>query len=208
MSTDQKRFRTPKFRVAFPQLFQAKAFDEKQEPKFSVMMLFDKEAQATPEFKAIVKRVAEIRKEKWGDKPPKNLKMPFKKGEKLQNNETGKYYGGCDEDTVAISAQGKFAPDVLNQKKHLLRAGVAADEAQLYAGCYAIATVTPQIFELPQSKGVTLYLGNVMKLAEGEPLGGKVSADQDFDDIEAIEVDTDVNLDGEDSEVELDDIPL
>ena len=35
---------TPKFRVSFPNVFKAKAIEEGQDPKFSMAMLFDDEA--------------------------------------------------------------------------------------------------------------------------------------------------------------------
>jgi hypothetical protein len=192
-----ERLRTPKVRLAFPVLFTPESRSEGGEPEFSAMLLLDKEAQQSKEFKVLKAKIMEMIKEKWGPKPPKGLHIPFKKGEDLQNNTDGEYYGGCDENTLAINVHSKFAPEVLNQKKHLMRAGVPEEEAQIYAGCYVLASITPKDFVFKNEKGqlmkqgITLYLGNVMKVAEGDPLGGRVSASQDFDDVETVEVDTD-----------------
>ena len=204
------RLRTPKFRLSFPSVFEPRAFKEGQKAKYGFMALFDKEAQKTPQFKAMVEAVRKVVQEEWQGKPPKSLKLPFKKGERLQNDITGEYYGGCDEHTVAISVQSDFAPEILNQKKHLLRKGVADEEAQIYAGCYCIATLSFQAVNMPENRCVTVYLGNLMKVGEGESLGGKVSADKDFADVESIEVDdVDIDLNSEDAEEtsELDDLP-
>ena len=44
---------SPKFRAFYANVWEPRAMQEGKEPFYSVMMVFDKEAQATDEFKAL-----------------------------------------------------------------------------------------------------------------------------------------------------------
>lgn len=208
MSTEQKRFVTPKGRLLFPHLFHPKKPKENSpKEKYMGVLLLDKEAQKDPRFQKLVQGVQAAIKAEWPNKTPIGLKLPFKKGDRLRNKETGEFWPGCDEETIAFNFQSDFAPEVKNQRKDTLVAGEAKDEAQIYGGCYVHISVTPKAINMPENKCVTMYLGNVIKVAEGDPIGsGRVSADKDFEGIEAIEIDVDLNDDG--SDINLDDIQL
>jgi hypothetical protein len=49
----KKALISPKARLSYPQLFRAKPGPDGGEPKFSATLIFDEEAQKTPEFKAL-----------------------------------------------------------------------------------------------------------------------------------------------------------
>ncbi len=53
-----KKIMTPKFRVAFATVWEPRAFDEGQEARYSLMMLFD---ETDPEIKAGVLAMKKIR---------------------------------------------------------------------------------------------------------------------------------------------------
>lgn len=183
---------TPRFRVSYPVVFQPKAMNE-GDAKYSVMMIFDKEAQATKEFAAIKKNVLEELKAKW-PKASKDIMKErylkvFKPAEKCVNSD-GERYEGCEDGFIVLRAQSKFPPEVINQRKETI-----VDENDFYPGCYALAKITPASFDLPTNKGITLYLGNIMKIAEGDRLGGVRSAANDFDGVEAEVEDIAINAD-------------
>lgn len=185
----KEQFRTPKFRVSFPQvLTPGKPMNEGGQEKYSVMMIFDKEAQLTKEFAAIKKSVQEEIKSEWPKATKDMMKerylKVFKPAEKCVRQEDGERYPGCEDGCVVLKAQSNFKPEVIDQKKEAI-----TEENEFYAGCYAIAKVTPKAYDMPTNKGVTLYLGNVMKLAEGERLAGNRSAGSDFEDVEVEELD-------------------
>jgi hypothetical protein len=50
----------------------------------------------------------------------------------------------------------------------------------VYSGCYARVSLRFYAYNSNGSKGVAAGLGNIQKLADGEPLGGKRSAEADF----------------------------
>lgn len=191
MSTKQKAIEakkcmTPEFRVSFPNVFKAKAFED-QEPKFSVVMLFDKKkADLTP----LKKAVAYAAQEKWGaDKAkwPKNLRMPFRDGEEKSDMDG---YAGH----TFVSASSKQAPGVVDQQRNII---TEADQS-FYAGCYARATLIAFAYDKAGNRGVSFSLQNLQKLRDGQPFSGRKKAEDEFDAVEDTDADNAENYgDGE-----------
>ncbi len=188
--------RTPLVRFCFPELFvpkhQSKNPKPDAKPVYSLMMLFTKEAQQTKEYKAIEAAIEETIREKYpvGKPLPKGFKHPIKRGDQLCKTDGTRYKGCEDPDTVVISANSQYAPEVLNRLKQKLTKENGAD--QIYSGCWGYATVQPVLFDVDGNKGAKLWLGNVLKFKDDTNLAGKRSADKEFEDIqidEASEVD-------------------
>jgi len=162
---------TPKFRVSFPQVFEAKSF-QNQPPKFSVQMLFDKKADLSP-----LKKVVQIAiKEKWGDKAPKGITLPFKDG---NDKELDGY-----EDKIVVSAASKYKPQVVDQKREQIEA-----QDEFYAGCFARAAIVAYAWELKEGKavlkrGVSFNLESLQKLSDGEPFVKRADVTEDFDEVD------------------------
>ena len=158
---------TPKFRVSFPNVFKASAFDENSEAKFDVVALFEDGTDLSGLKDAC--EAAAI--EKWGKKVPKNCKTPFHDGNDKE------YDGYADATWVRFSS--KRRPGVVDQNVQPI-----IDPSEFYGGCYAIATVNAYAYGGPGTKfqaGVALGLQNIQKVAEGEPFGEAVSnAEEDF----------------------------
>lgn len=167
----KKKCTTPEFRASFPAVFKAKAFED-QEAKFSVTMLFPKNA----DLKETLRRAAfNATVEKWGPdktKWPKNLRSPFRDGDDKDNL---KGYRGC----IYVTATSKHQPGVIDRQKNEILA-----EADFYAGCYARATVIAFAYDVKGNKGIGFSLQNVQKLRDGEKFSGRKDAVDDFDDVE------------------------
>lgn len=165
------RVRTPKFRVSFPQVFEAKSF-QNQPAKFSIQMLFDKKTDLTD-----LKKVVQIAiKEKWGDKPPKGITLPFKDG---SDKELEGY-----ENKIVVGAGSKYKPDVVDQKREPI---LAQDD--FYAGCFARAMLVAYAWELKEGKavlkrGVSFNLESIQKLSDGEHFVKRSNVNDDFDDVD------------------------
>lgn len=146
---------TPKFRVSFPEVFEAKAFED-QAPKFSIQMLFDKKEDLSKLKNAVNLAI----KNKWGDNPPKGIVKPFKDGdEKDLEGYEGK---------IVVGASSKFKPQVIDQKAEEILA-----HNDFYAGCYARALISAYAWEHKKGnsvlkRGVSFNLTAVQKLADGE----------------------------------------
>lgn len=153
---------TPKFRVSFPQVFKAEAFED-GDPKYAITMLFDKDADLTE-----MKKAAEAAaKEKWADKIPKNLRSPFRDGdEKELDGYAGKIF---------VRASSKSKPGVVDQNVKPI-----VDPSEFYPGCYARATVVAFAYEAKGNKGVSFALLNVQKLGDGEAFGNRSNPEDDF----------------------------
>lgn len=162
---------TPKFRVSFPEVFEAKAF-QGGTPTYSLTMLFDAEAQKTPEFakmKALAKAAADAR---WGNKKPANLRSPFRDG-------TEKDLQGFGEGIIFVRASSRQRPGLVDQKVQKI-----IDQSEFYPGCYARATVSVYAYDNSGNRGVAFGLQNIQKLADGENFTGRTEAENDFTAVE------------------------
>ena len=60
------------------------------------------------------------------------------------------------------------------------------DQSEVYSGCYGRISVNFYGFNSNGNRGIAAGLGNIQKLRDGESLGGRTNAEDDFD---AVEVD-------------------
>ena len=54
------------------------------------------------------------------------------------------------------------------------------DRSEVYSGCYARVPLNFFAFNSNGNKGIACGLGNIQKVRDGEPLGGKSTAADDF----------------------------
>ena len=54
------------------------------------------------------------------------------------------------------------------------------DRAEVYSGCYARVSINFYAFNSNGNRGIACGLGNIQKVRDGEPLGGRSSAADDF----------------------------
>lgn len=158
-------------RLSFPNLFKPskpKDAPDTQELKYSATLLF-KKGEDLSVLKAAAKAAI---KDKWGDKPPKNLRTPFR-------DQGEKEYEGYEEGAIFISTTSKKRPGVVNARVERIE-----DEDEIYPGCYVYATVRAFAYDRSGNKGVSFGLQNIQKVKDGEPLGGRVAPEHDFEAIE------------------------
>lgn len=162
-----KTVRTPEFRVSFPNLFTPRGF-EGQPAKYSVVMLFPKGADLS-ELKQLVKEAIEA---KWPDpaKRPKGLRNPFRDGNTEKPDMDGY------QDVTFVTASSKMRPGVVDRNVKAI-----LDENDVYAGCYACATVTAFAYDKAGNRGVAFGLQNFQKLRDGDPFSGRSRAEDDFE---------------------------
>lgn len=170
-----ERIVTGKFRVSFPNVFKPKP-DLQGKEKYSLDMLFKK---GSDEHKAISKIVKKVCLDTWGGKPD-GYKSPIKDGDKP--NKQGKILNGY-EDHVFVTAKTLNKPAVLDQGKHEI-----LNAQDFYGGCYARASVVFSAYDALGNIGVTCYLQNIQKMADGDPFGNRVNAADEFDTIEGFDV--------------------
>jgi hypothetical protein len=164
-------------RFSYAQVWEPRAIEEGQTPKYSVALLIPKSDKAT--IKAVEKAIEAAKQEgkpKWGGKIPNSLKVT-----ELMDGDVEK----PDDDTYAghfyINAKSINAPQIVDESTNPI-----IDKNEFYSGCYGRATVNFYPFNVNVNKGVACGLGNIQKLKDGPSLGGGSTAAQDFGDDDEI----------------------
>lgn len=145
------------------------------EPKYSVSVLIPKTDKATLD--AISKAVDTAIEDgvaKFGGKKPNKaaLKMPLRDGDLEREDEAykGHYF---------INANSKTAPQIVDKAvKPIL------DREEVYSGCYGRVSLNFYAFNSNGNKGVACGLGNIQKIKDGESLGNRSTAAEDFTTLE------------------------
>lgn len=162
-------------RLSYTHVFQKYSFDNNPENgKYMATILIPKAEKET--VAAIQKIVEKVKKEtvlaKWNGKEPKNLLLPLQDGDAREDedpNFAGHWY---------INAKCNTRPGIVDKKKVPI-----VDEEEIYSGVWCVCSVTFYGFD-NMSKGVACGLNNLMKFKDDEHLGGRVSADRDFEDVD------------------------
>jgi len=185
-NTNPQRVVTGKVRLSYCNIWQPKSING-GEPKYSASILIPKTDTATIEKvkTAIETAIKDGTSTKWnGKEPPRStMKLPLRDGDIDRPDDEA--YANC----FFVNANSKTPPTVKsterdeNGKLKVLTA--ENDSSSVYSGVYARASLSFYPFNTNGNKGVAVGLENIQKLQDGEPLGGKVSADVDFaDDLE------------------------
>ena len=66
------------------------------------------------------------------------------------------------------------------------------DEEEIYSGVWAIMSVTFYGYDVSGNKGIAVGLNNIMKFKDDERLGGRASAESDFEDVDLGDEDDDL----------------
>lgn len=139
-------------------------------PKYSVSLIIPKDDTQTID--AINKAIDAAIKEgavKLGSKVNKNaLKLPLRDGDVERDDEAyqGAYF---------VNANSTTAPQIVDRSVQPI-----LDRDEVYSGCYARVSINFYAFNTNGNKGIACGLGNIQKVKDGEPLGGRASAADDF----------------------------
>lgn len=149
-------------RASYAHVFEPQAINEGDEPKYNISLIISKyDTETIDKINKAVENAKENGKEKFGGKIPKSLKTPLRDGD--EEREDDEAY----QNAYFLNANTKRKPQVLNMD------GKRTDDPEdVYSGCYLHATVNFYPFAVSGNKGVACGLGNLMKAADGEPLGG------------------------------------
>ena len=140
-------------------------------PKYSVSLIIPKSDTKT--IAAINQAIDNAIRDgaaKFGGKiPPKGaLKLPLRDGDTEREDEAYR-------DAYFVNANSTTAPQIVDRAVQPL-----LDRSEVYSGCYARVSINFYAFNSNGNKGVACGLGNIQKVRDGEPLGGKTSAADDF----------------------------
>ena len=106
---------------------------------------------------------------KWGGKIPPNLKLPLRDGD-VDRPEDPAY-----ADSYFINATSQEQPGVVDRKRVKI-----TDPLAIYSGCYIRASINIYPFNANGNRGIAAGLSNIQFWEDGEPLNGRVRAEDEF----------------------------
>jgi hypothetical protein len=143
--------------------------------KYSVSVLIPKSDKETIKaIEAAVDAAIEEGIAKFGGKKPNKaaIKLPLRDGDIERDDEAykGHYF---------VNANSTTAPQIVDKSvKPIL------DRDEVYSGCYGRVSLNFYAFNSNGNKGVACGLGNIQKIKDGEPLGSRSLASDDFTSLE------------------------
>ncbi|MBH0328249.1 hypothetical protein ABH14_00265 [Brevibacillus brevis] len=177
---------TGKVRLSYAKIWEPEENDQGV-LMYSTSVLIPKSDTATLEkIKAAVKAAAEEGKSsKWGGKMPSNLKKPLRDGDEERPDDPA--YAGHYFFNASSKNKPGIAKPIGKDGNGKTKFQEITDTTEVYSGCYAKVSVNFYPFDTKGNKGVAVGLNNIVKVQDGEALGGGRSkveddfADEDFD---------------------------
>ena len=74
-----------------------------------------------------------------------------------------------------VNANSNTAPQIVDRNVNPI-----LDRSEVYSGVYARVSINFYAFNSNGNKGIACGLGNIQKIRDGEPLGGRTNAADDF----------------------------
>ena len=163
-------------RLSYANVWTPRSANEGSEPKYSASIIIPKADTATVD--AIKKAIEVAIQEgvgKFGGKiPPRaTLKLPLRDGDEERPDDE------AYKNAYFLNATSKLAPGIVD--KHVQP---ILDHSEVYSGVYARVSLNFYAFNTSGNRGVACGLGNIQKIRDGEPLGGKTAPSADFGSIE------------------------
>ena len=140
-------------------------------PKYSVSLIIPKSDTKTIDaINAAVDAAIKDGASKFGGKIPNKaaLKLPLRDGDTERDDEAYK-------DSFFVNANSTTAPQIVDRAVQPI-----LDRAEVYSGCYARVSINFYAFNSNGNRGIACGLGNIQKVSDGDPLGGRSSAADDF----------------------------
>jgi len=167
-------------RFSYLHVFEPTAIDENSEKKYSASLIIPKSDTATiGKINAVVKQLKEQAKAKYGGKLPAKFKEPLRDGDEERPDDE------AYANSYFINTSCKTKPGLVDKDLNPIMS-----QDDLYSGAYGRASVNFYLFDTKGNKGIACGLNNLQKLKDGEFLGGRSKAEDDFS--EPIELDDDI----------------
>ncbi len=168
-------------RLSYLHIWEPVAIEEGQPKKYSASLIIPKSDKATlSAIKTAIDAAKEQGKAKFGGKVPTSLKTPLRDGD-VERPEDDNYKG-----SYFINANSTTRPGVVDKNIQQIM-----NQDELYSGCYGKVSITFYAFNTSGNKGIACGLNHIMKIKDGEALGGRSSAESDFANVTNEDVEDD-----------------
>jgi hypothetical protein len=165
----------PNTRWSYANVWEAKSINGGA-PKYSVSLIIPKTDTVTIEK---IKRAIEAAYHEGEGKLKGNskflpaledLKLPLRDGDRERKGDPN--YAGC----MFINANSSAAPGIVDIDRQPI-----LERSEVYSGVYGRASITMYAFNSNGNRGIACGLNNLQKIRDGEPLGSRSRAEDDFD---------------------------
>ena len=165
-----------KTRWSYANVWQAKSINGGT-PKFSVSLIIPKSDTKTV---TAVKNAIQAAYEEGQSKLKGNsksvpaltaIKTPLRDGDAERPDDE------AYKDSYFINANSATAPGIVDTARNPI-----IEHSEVYSGVYGRASINFYAFNSNGNKGIACGLNNLQKVSDGEPLGGKTRAEDDFAD--------------------------
>ena len=166
-------------RWSYANVWTPKAMAEGAKPKYSVSLIITKSDTVTiQKIKAAIKAAYEEGQSKLKGNgksvpPLAAIKTPLRDGD-VERPDDEAY-----QNAYFVNANSPTAPGIVDADRQPI-----IDTSEVYSGVYGRASITFYAFNSNGNKGIACGLNNLQKIADGEPLGGKTRAEDDFADLD------------------------
>ena len=158
-------------RLSYANVWEPKSINGGAE-KFSVSLIIPKaDTKTLGAIQKAIDSAIEEGRGKFGGKVPSKatLKLPLRDGDVDRPDDEA--YTNC----YFINANSSSAPEIVDKSLNPI-----LNRSEVYSGVYARASINFYAFNSNGNRGIACGLGNIQKVRDGEPLGGKTSAADDF----------------------------
>ena len=165
----------PQTRWSYANVWDAKSINGGA-PKYSVSLIIPKSDTKTIEkIKAAIQAAYEEGQSKLkgnGKSVPalSVIKTPLRDGDTERPDDEA--YKNC----YFINANSATAPGIVDADRNPI-----TERSEVYSGVYGRASISLYAFNSNGNRGIACGLNNLQKISDGEPLGGKARAEDDFD---------------------------
>ena len=165
---------TGKVRASFVHVFEPQSVNG-SDPKYSCSLIIPKsDTETIGKIREAIEEAKQSGVAKWGGKVPANLKLPLRDGD-IDRPDDPAY-----EDSYFINATSQEKPGIVDRRRVPI-----TDPLAIYSGCYIRASINFYPFNANGNRGVAAGLANIQFWCDGEPLNGRVRAEDEFDELDA-----------------------
>ena len=172
MAINKTKVVTGLVRLSYANVWEPKVPTEGATPKYSVSLIIPKsDTETIAKINEAINAAIDEGVGKFGGKKPNRaaLKLPLRDGDVERE----------DDDAYAnayfINAHSVTAPQIVDTKVQPI-----LDRGEVYSGVYARVSINFYAFNSNGNRGIACGLGNIQKVRDGEPLGGKTNASAEF----------------------------
>ncbi len=173
---------TGKVRLSYTHIFEPQSIDGGDEKYGTAILIPKTDKETLRKIKTATDAAKELGKSKWGGKIPANCKTPLRDGDEERPDDEA-YAGHYFLNATSKNKPG-IAKPIGKGADGKTKFQEITDSTEVYSGCYAKVSLNFYPFDAKGNRGVAAGLNNVVKVQDGDFLGGRASLNDDFSEEE------------------------